>query len=92
MKKKLFKAFFAVAAIATVVMSSYKAYGSYTAANMSDEDLLMQENVEALASNGEGSGTGNTGPRQKYDCPFILTGDGFNCACTNEHECTPQEC
>lgn len=28
-------------------VDSYKAYESYTAANMSDEDLLLAENIEA---------------------------------------------
>ncbi|MDE5998561.1 MAG: hypothetical protein K2H04_00555 [Bacteroidaceae bacterium] len=49
MKKKIFKAFFAVAAIATVGLGSYKAYGSYMATNMSENDLLLQENVLALS-------------------------------------------
>lgn len=49
MKKNIFKSAFAVAAIATVGLGSYKAYGSYTAANMSEDDLLWAENIEALA-------------------------------------------
>ena len=40
---------FAVVAFAAVGLGSYKAYGSYTAANMSEEDLLLAENVEALS-------------------------------------------
>ena len=49
MKKKFIKATLAVAAIAAVGLSSYKAYGSYTAANMSEEELLWAENVLALS-------------------------------------------
>ncbi len=49
MKQKKIKAFFAVAAIAAVGLGSYKAYGSYTAANMSEEDLFLAENVSALS-------------------------------------------
>ena len=49
MKKNFFKAFFAVAAIATVGLGSYKAYGSYVASNMSDDDLLLTEDVLALS-------------------------------------------
>ena len=49
MKKKFFKATLAVAAIATVGLGSYEAYGSYTAANTADNDLLIAENVLALA-------------------------------------------
>lgn len=49
MKQKKIKAFFAVAAIAAVGLGSYKAYGSYTAANMSEEDLFIAENIEALS-------------------------------------------
>lgn len=49
MKKNFFKATLAVAAIATVGLGSYKAYGSYTAANTADNDLLIAENVLALA-------------------------------------------
>lgn len=52
MKKKIFKAFFAVVAITTIVLGSYKAYGSYTASNMNDDDLLFTENVLALAEGG----------------------------------------
>ncbi len=47
--KKIFKMAFAVVAIASVGLGSYKAYGSYTAANMSEESLLMAENVLALS-------------------------------------------
>ena len=45
MKKIFFKAFFAVAVVATVGLGSYKAYDSHVAANM--DDLLMAENIEA---------------------------------------------
>lgn len=40
---------FAVVAFAAVGLGSYKTYCSYTAANMSEEDLLMAENVLALS-------------------------------------------
>jgi hypothetical protein len=59
---------------------------------MSESNLLIQANVEALAAGGEGSGTGYTGPRDKYDCPGLFTGDGFDCKCTNQSDCTPDEC
>ena len=49
MKKKSFKAFIAGAAIAAVGLSSYKVYGTYMAANLPDDKLLMAENIEALA-------------------------------------------
>lgn len=52
MKKKFFKATLAVAAIATVGLGSYKAYDSYTAANMQENDLLLAENVLALTDPG----------------------------------------
>lgn len=55
MKKKFFKAFFAVAAIATIGLGSYKAYGTYMAANMTEEDLLMAENIEAISQSVESS-------------------------------------
>ena len=41
---------FAVVAFAAVGLGSYRAYGSYTAANMSEEDMLLSENIEALNS------------------------------------------
>ena len=47
--KKIIKMAFAVVAFAAVGLGSYKAYGSYTAANMSEEDLLIAENVLALS-------------------------------------------
>lgn len=49
MKKNFFKSAFVVATIAAVGLGSYKAYGSYTAANMSANDLLFAENVLALS-------------------------------------------
>lgn len=52
MKKKFFKATLAVAAIATVGLGSYKAYGSYMVSNMNDDNLLFSENVLALAEGG----------------------------------------
>ena len=53
MKKKFCKSFVAFAAVAVVGFGSYKAYGSYLAANMSEEDLLLAENVEALSETQE---------------------------------------
>lgn len=52
MKKKYLKATLAVAAIATVGLGSYKAYGSYMVSNMNDDNLLFSENVLALAEGG----------------------------------------
>lgn len=53
--KNLLKISFAVVAFAAVGLGSYKAYGSYTAANMSEEDLLLAENVLALSDDNSGS-------------------------------------
>lgn len=47
--RKLTKTALAVAAIAAVSLGSYKAYRSYIVANMPEEDLLLAENVLALA-------------------------------------------
>ncbi len=51
--KKFMKMAFAVVAFAAVGLGSYKAYGSYTAANMSEEDLLIAENVLAISEGGD---------------------------------------
>ncbi len=40
----------AVAAIAMAGVGAMKTYGAYTAANMSDSELLLAENVETLSS------------------------------------------
>lgn len=40
----------AVAAMAMAGVGAMKTYGAYTAANMSDSELLLMENVEALSS------------------------------------------
>ena len=40
----------AVAALAMAGVGAMKTYGAYTAANMSDSDLLLMENVEALSN------------------------------------------
>ena len=66
MKKNIFKSVFAVAAIAAVGLGSYKAYGSYTIANMSEEDLLMAENIEALAFGSDGKTTTRNCQLTKY--------------------------
>ena len=47
--KKFMKMAFSVVAITAVGLGSYKAYGSYTAANMSEEDLLMAEKVDVFS-------------------------------------------
>lgn len=50
--KKIMKMAFAVVAFAAVGLGSYKAYSSYTAVNMSEENLLFAENVLALSDGG----------------------------------------
>ena len=84
MKKNFIKATLAVAAIAAVGLGSYKAYGSYTAANMSANDLLLAENVLALSDNNGGCVSTNNGYREWktssvfgskkefYDCCSVL--------------------
>ena len=68
--KNLIKMAFAVVAFAAVGLCSYKAYGSYTAANMSEEDLLIAENIEALAQKaGEGKG------KDRYVCKSLQSGN-----------------
>lgn len=49
MKKKI-KTALLMAVVAAVGFCSYKAYGSYVAGNVSEEDLLLAENVEALSA------------------------------------------
>ncbi|MCR5312392.1 MAG: hypothetical protein K6E54_01850 [Bacteroidaceae bacterium] len=53
--KKNIKMAFAVVALVAVGLGSYKAYGSYTAANMSEDDLLWAENIEAIGQTIESS-------------------------------------
>ena len=88
--KKFMKMAFAVVAFAAVGLSSYKAYGSYTAANMSEEDLLIAENVLALSDyTGQGCkhyGTvGCTNDSRRYSCK---EGSGPTCTihCGVKHE------
>lgn len=59
------KVFKTTLAVATIVagMGAYKAHNTYMATNMSEEDLLLAENVEALSANGETSE--NDDPRYK---------------------------
>ena len=47
--KKVLNTAFAVVAIAAASFGGYKAHSAYVAANMSDEEQLMMENVEALS-------------------------------------------
>ena len=77
--KNLFKIAFAVVAFAAVGLGSYKAYGSYTAANMSEEDLLMAENIEALSQTPEYGITCSSG--SKGTC----FAKGYNLMCCGEY-------
>jgi len=52
--KNIFKATLAVAAVATVGMGSYKAYGSYVATNKVIDDALLAENIMAMSNNDNG--------------------------------------
>ena len=47
--KKIINVVFAVVAVAAASFGGYKAHGAYVAANMSEDELLMMENVEALS-------------------------------------------
>ena len=49
MKKKFFKATLAVAAIATVGLSSFRTYQSYMTDSMTSGKMLLSEDVEALS-------------------------------------------
>jgi len=74
--KNIFKATFAVAAVAAIGMGSYKAYGSYVATNMSEDDLLLAENVEAISQMIESTPTSylkktNIQPCFKYTSKFM---------------------
>ncbi len=75
--KNLFKIAFAVVAFAAVGLGSYKAYGSYTAANMSEENLLTLENVLALSDP-------ESEPLLKWsspkDCPGLFSSTTY-CEC-----------
>ena len=53
MKKKFFKATLAVAAVATVGLGTYKAYEAYKTENMTENDLLLSENVLAFSEGDE---------------------------------------
>ena len=73
MKKNVFKATFAVVAIAAVGLGSYKAYDSYTAANMSEEDLLLTEDVLALSDPvPKGNGEKKTKDGGFEDCDIMV--------------------
>ena len=79
--KKIIKMAFAVVAIAAVGLGSFKAYSSYTAANMSEEDLLMAENVLALSDP-----TPSNGCDQKAwngTCPDRGGAGNYICSTTN---------
>ena len=49
MKKNFFRAFFAVAAIATVGLGSFRTYQSYMTDSMTSGKMLLSEDVEALS-------------------------------------------
>ena len=53
--KSVFKATLAVVAVAATGMGTYKGYGAHIADNTSTEDLLLAENIVALASGDDGS-------------------------------------
>lgn len=68
MKRKIFKAFFAVVTVAAVGLGSYKAYGSYVAANHSETDLLLTEDVLALSDPNAGNNSTYTFDGGFKDC------------------------
>lgn len=94
MKKKFFKAFFAIAAIATVGFGSYKVYGTYATANESNEDVLMSEGIEAEAC---GEDNGKAIFRRTYvDCSFTYDGHYYgahyiDCLDGGNEECQPTD-
>ena len=47
--KKIINTALAVVAVAAASFGGYKAHSAYVAANMSEDELLMMENVEALS-------------------------------------------
>lgn len=71
MKKNIFKAAFAVAAISVIGMGTSKAYKSYTA-NLADGSSLLSENVLALS---EGSSDWFAALRP-VDCTITKTNGG----------------
>ena len=72
--KKVFNTILAVVAISAVAFGSYKAYGSYFAANMSEEDRLMAENVEALANESEAKKNTNLAIEYNYGADYYVKG------------------
>lgn len=50
MKRVSIKAFIVAAAMAVVGLGSHKLYRTYVASNLSDNDLFVIENIEALAN------------------------------------------
>ena len=83
MKKKVFKTMAAVVCIAAAGMGGMKAYN---AANLSKTDMLLTENVEALAEDEHGSGlcyktiTTKDGAMVLYcqTCTYIPGTDAWN--------------
>ena len=65
----------AVAALAMAGVGAMKTYGAYTAANMSDSDLLLMENVEALSTVEQSCSS-----YQTYGCGMFR---GTQLACTS---------
>ena len=51
----------AVVAVAAASFGGYKAHGAYVAANMSEDELLMMENVEALSQTEPANGCDQKG-------------------------------
>ena len=69
-KKKTMRICLALAALAMAGVGAMKTYGAYTAANMSDSELLLMENVEALSkSEVYGGYTRSTG-KCKSPCSY----------------------
>ena len=95
MKKKFFKAIFAVTAIASVGLGSYKAYETYAAANKLKGNGLMSEAIEAEAW---GEINVNSIYHRVYkDCSFTRNGVYYrahyiDCLDGGYEECQPTAC
>lgn len=52
-----FRSTFAIVAVTAIGIEAYRAYESWPASNISKEELLLVENVEALSQSDTGSKT-----------------------------------
>jgi hypothetical protein len=79
--KKIINMVLSVVAVAAASFGGYKAHGAYVAANMSEEDKILAENVEALSH----TESAEIYRKEFYDCKYPVYGPANKARTVNSY-------